>query len=181
VVFFQGCTLNCAGCWNPRTHSFGGFELPVHEVAAWILEAHRQEPLEGITFSGGEPMHQPDAMAQLTAEIRAADAKLSLGMFSGYTEPELATGDYFAREVANKADKARLWREIRGSLDLAVLGRYNQALPTREPLRTSRNQRLVLFSDRYRESSFDSQLVEVSIEASGAAVMTGFPILGNPA
>ena len=24
VVFFQGCNLSCAGCWNPATHAFVG-------------------------------------------------------------------------------------------------------------------------------------------------------------
>jgi anaerobic ribonucleoside-triphosphate reductase activating protein len=29
VVFFQGCTVGCAGCWNPRTHPFHGAEIKV--------------------------------------------------------------------------------------------------------------------------------------------------------
>jgi pyruvate-formate lyase-activating enzyme len=24
VVYFQGCNLGCAGCWNPGTHAFIG-------------------------------------------------------------------------------------------------------------------------------------------------------------
>lgn len=181
VVFFQGCRLHCCGCWNPQTHSSRGRDVPVQAVLARIFEALRREPLEGITFSGGEPMHQADAVAELTANIRAADAKLSLGMFSGYTEQELAQGIYFGRRITDRCHKAALWRQTRALLDFAVLGRYNQALPTREPLRTSLNQRLVLFSDRYQASSFGPQLIEVSIEASGGAVMTGFPILGSVA
>ncbi len=181
VVFFQGCRLACPGCWNRRTHPFRGSEVAVQTILARILEAHRQEPLEGITFSGGEPIHQVDAIAQLMAGIRAADANLSLGMFSGYTEEELAGGNYFALRITERPPKAGIWREVRKLLDFAVLGRYNQALPTWDPLRTSRNQRLVLFSDRYQESSFGPQVIEVNIEASGYAVMTGFPVLGIPA
>jgi anaerobic ribonucleoside-triphosphate reductase activating protein len=150
-------------------------------VLARILEAHRREPLEGVTFSGGEPMHQADGLAQLMTEIRSATAKLSLGMFSGYAEEELAQGTYFGRGIPDGDHKVALWTRIRESLDFAVFGRYDQAQPTREPLRTSRNQRLVLFRDRYQASSFGPQLIEVSIEASGGAVMTGFPILGIPA
>ena len=29
VVYFQGCNLNCAGCWNFLTHSFDGPEVSV--------------------------------------------------------------------------------------------------------------------------------------------------------
>lgn len=27
VIYFQGCTLNCSGCWNRRTHKFEGQEV----------------------------------------------------------------------------------------------------------------------------------------------------------
>ena len=30
VVYFQGCNLGCAGCWNPSTHAFTG---PSREVS----------------------------------------------------------------------------------------------------------------------------------------------------
>ena len=56
VVYFQGCSLQCAGCWNPSTHKFRGMEVTVLEMAQRLEEASRLEPLEGVTFSGGEPL-----------------------------------------------------------------------------------------------------------------------------
>ncbi len=61
------------------------------------------------------------------------------------------------------------------------MGRYHQTQPAVEPLRTSLNQRLVLFSSRYQEGEFGPQLVEISIAESGKSVLTGFPVLGIPA
>ena len=61
------------------------------------------------------------------------------------------------------------------------MGRYDQTLPVKEPLRTSRNQRLVLFTNRYQDGDFGPQLVEISIEVGGRSVLTGFPVLGVPA
>jgi anaerobic ribonucleoside-triphosphate reductase activating protein len=180
VVFVQGCELHCPGCWNPDTHQFRGPEVQVRDVAARIMEAYHQEPIEGVTFSGGEPMHQVDALSGLLAEIRLADARLSLGMFTGYTEGELARGDYFVRGITDRERKAEMWREVRALLDFAVLGRYDRDLPSSASLRTSRNQRLVLFTDRYRETSFEPQSIEVSIAEGGAGVVTGFPVLGIP-
>ena len=29
VIYFQGCSLQCAGCWNPDTHKFRGMEVTV--------------------------------------------------------------------------------------------------------------------------------------------------------
>ena len=181
VVFFQGCVLHCHGCWNPETHAFRGTDVAVSDVVERVLEGHRGEPLEGVTFSGGEPMHQASAMAELMAQVRRADAGLSFGMFTGYREDELEAGDYFVRGIRGTERKAKLWQSVRAFLDFAVMGRYERELPSTAPLRTSRNQRLALFTDRYRESSFDRQLIEINIDAGGATVVTGFPVRGIPA
>jgi len=70
------------------------------------------------------------------------------------------------------------WKLIRDRLDFAVMGRYNRLAPGTQPLRSSRNQKLHLFTARYEESDFGEQIVEVSIEENGAATITGFPVLG---
>ena len=181
VVYFRGCRLNCAGCWSLSTHAFAGPELAVRELVNSVLEAHRRELLDGITFSGGEPMQQAGALSEVMTELQRAAPVLSFGMFTGYTEPELAAGSYFTRETEAVEEKRALWQMIRGFLDFAVMGRYNQALPSAEPLRTSRNQKLVLFTHRYGESDFGPQLVEISIDGGGKATLTGFPVLGIPA
>lgn len=180
VVFFQGCSLGCAGCWNERTHRFTGPDVPVDSLAAQVLKVHADGALEGVTFSGGEPMQQAESLLELMKRLRAAAPSLSFGMFSGYTERELAAGRYWTREPHSVSEKRRLWREISGQLDFAVLGRFNQALPSRERLVTSRNQDLSLFSNRYSPADFDEQTVEVSIDESGLTQVTGFPVLGLP-
>jgi len=38
VVWFQGCTLACPGCWNPETHGFDDRpQRSVEDVGGWIL------------------------------------------------------------------------------------------------------------------------------------------------
>lgn len=108
----------------------------------------------------------------------AAAPSLSFGMFSGYTEGELERGDYRTRRPLPIGEKQRLWEEIRDRLDFAVLGRFNQALPSHEPLVTSRNQVLRLFTARYTPADFSEQTIEVNIHADGRAEVTGFPTLG---
>ena len=44
VVYFQGCNLGCAGCWNPATHAFVGPPRGVQDVAEQVAAAH-QNPL----------------------------------------------------------------------------------------------------------------------------------------
>lgn len=121
------------------------------EVAQRFEEASRLERLQGVTFSGGEPMQQAEALLELMREIRQAAPAVSFGMFTGYTENELAAGRYVTRLRATVEQKRTLWQTVRGLLDFAVMGRYDQTQPTMEPLRTGRNQQLVLFSNRCRE------------------------------
>ena len=181
VIYFQGCSIGCEKCWNPGSHKFLGEGVSVLSVVRRVEEAGRSAALEGVTFSGGEPMQQAAALAELMSEIRNAVPGASLGMFTGYTEDELAAGRYVTRPRSSAEGRRNLWRIVRAQLDFAVMGRYEHTEPGVEPLRTSRNQRLVLFSSRYQEGDFGPQLVEVSIEQGGRSVITGFPVLGIPA
>lgn len=62
VIFTQGCPHNCEGCHNPGTHDFGaGEEVSVDTI---LNEIEKNPLLKGVTFSGGEPFCQPEALCQ---------------------------------------------------------------------------------------------------------------------
>lgn len=66
VVFMQGCSLRCAYCHNPDTWNFqGGTEITPEELVKKIA---RFKPYfkngGGVTFSGGEPLMQPDFLIE---------------------------------------------------------------------------------------------------------------------
>ena len=107
VVYFQGCSLHCAKCWNPSTHEFRGVEVPVLEVVQRFEEASRFGSFEGATFSGGEPMQQAEALLELMRKFRRTAPAVSLGMFTGYTESELACGRFVTRLGANCGTEVR--------------------------------------------------------------------------
>ena len=182
VVFFQGCTTRLSLAVGIReTHPFRGAEVTVDAVAQEVLRARQEHTLEGVTFSGGEPMQQADSLLRLIQRLRRQAPELSFGMFSGYAEHELAQGQYWIwGDGSSEQHRKRLWQEIRAYLDFAILGRFNQAQPSNMPLRTSRNQVLRLFSDRYSPADFSEQLTEVSIKEGGQVEVTGFPTLGLP-
>jgi anaerobic ribonucleoside-triphosphate reductase activating protein len=181
VVFFQGCKLHCVGCWNPNSHHFHGGDIKDEDVLQEVLRARQEHALEGITFSGGEPMQQAGSLLQLIQCLQQQAPELSFGMFSGYAEHELAQGQYWIwGDGFSQQHRKRLWHEIRAFLDFAILGRFNQAQPSHMPLRTSRNQVLRLFSDRFTPADFSEQLTEVSIHEDGQVEVTGFPIRGLP-
>ena len=180
MVYFQGCSLKCPGCWNSSTHQFRGKDASIASVVQRFEDARKSAALEGVTFSGGEPMQQAPALAELIYQIRKVAPAASFGMFTGYTKGELATGNYLTRPSTPVAYRTELWRSIAAYLDFAVMGRYEHTSPAIEPLRTSGNQELVLLSSRYHEGNFEQQLVEITIEPIGNSVVTGFPILGFP-
>ena len=181
VVFVQGCNLNCAACFNPWSHTFHGPELAIEAILAELMNCHSQYSVDGVTFSGGEPMQQADDLADLLQGLRSALPALSLGMFTGYSEKELETGRYFTTHGIDRDRRRTLWRSIRSYVDFAVMGRFNRLQPSEAAMRTSANQVLRLFSGRYSESDFGEQTVEITIAADGLTRTTGFPTFGNPA
>jgi anaerobic ribonucleoside-triphosphate reductase activating protein len=88
VIWFQGCTLACPGCHNPETHSFDVAETPINEVENW-LDRLNYTGIEGVTFSGGEPMQHLYELRRLCRFVRNFMPGKSIGMFTGYTLKEL--------------------------------------------------------------------------------------------
>ena len=81
TIFTQGCPHNCKGCHNPQTHDLSGGELVDTDT---LLEKAKENPLlDGVTFSGGEPFCQAEALADLGRKLKAAG--LNIITYTGYT------------------------------------------------------------------------------------------------
>ena len=85
TIFVQGCPHDCKGCHNPQTHDFNGGIIISTEV---LLEKIKGNPLlDGVTFSGGEPFCQAQALASLGKEIKKLG--LNIVTYTGYTFEKL--------------------------------------------------------------------------------------------
>ena len=170
--------MNCPGCWNPETHQHGiGEEVEPKDLMKWIKGL---EGIDGVTFSGGEPMQQAPELFVLMRMIRTFRPELSIGMFTGYTRKELEEGKFhwFNDERKKMGDGYDfMWYDISHNLDFAVMGRYNQGKHTQsKALCGSSNQSIELLSPRYKFSDFQQQSAEITISADGQIVnITGFP------
>ena len=157
VVWFQGCTLGCPGCFNPTTHdASGGRAVEIDEL---VGELTRAAPgIEGLSLSGGEPLQQPEAARELLDAARAL--RLSTLAFSGYTIDEIR---------ALPGGPAVLAR-----LDVLVDGRYVARERLAVGLRGSANQRVQLLTDRYARGDVEATPVaEIRIAPTGDVVLTG--------
>ena len=158
VVWFQGCSLGCAGCFNPATHIAAGGDTDTDALLALIAGVAETGAIEGVTLSGGEPFEQPDAALTLLRGARALG--LSTLAFSGFTLDELR--------------ERRLGDDIVAALDVLVDGRYLAGERLGTGLRGSANQRIHILSDRYQRADVEATPVaEVRILPDGTLVLTG--------
>ena len=128
VIFTQGCPHGCPGCHNPETHDFaGGREIDTETL---LTEIRRNGLVSGVTFSGGEPFEQAEALLPLARQLKADGRHLMA--YSGYTYEQLI------------ADSRAGVRGLLEQLDLLVDGRYeaeHRSLELR--FRGSTNQRVL--------------------------------------
>jgi anaerobic ribonucleoside-triphosphate reductase activating protein len=150
VVWLQGCTLGCPGCFNPGTHANGGREVAIDSLDFGDVE--------GISLSGGEPMQQPEAARALLE--RARSFGLSTLMFSGYTKAEI--------------DALPGGPAVLAQLDVLIDGRYVAGERLATGLRGSANQRIQLLTARYTLADVEATpAAEIRIGPAGDVVLTG--------
>ena len=126
VLFLQGCNLRCAGCQNPQTWDF---EAGTLVTADEVLERIQSNFIvHGVTFSGGEPFEQAEALVPLALALK--EKGYHLAAFTGYT----------LEQLLQKPE----CREFLETLDLLVDGPFIEAQKSLDlRFRGSRNQRIL--------------------------------------
>lgn len=158
VLWLQGCTLACPGCFNPDTHAqTGGVTLSVAETIERIC-AITPAP-DGITISGGEPLQQMPALLVLLQELQTQIA-LPIILFSGYTYKEIQLMPEFD--------------ELTSMVDVLITGRYQSQNRLATGLRGSSNKTLHFFSNRLNFQDFlDIPETEIILTPTGEVIMSG--------
>ena len=130
VLWTQGCSHHCKGCQNAQTWDFnGGGLVPLKMVYDAIDELEYQD---GITFSGGDPMFQPEACNEIAKYCK--DKGLNIWVYTGFTFEELM----------NMAKKKKVYMDFLSKIDVLVDGRFVIEQKDLSLLfRGSRNQRLI--------------------------------------
>lgn len=158
VIWFQGCTLGCPGCFNPQTHPFEGGEV-------WTVEGLLQAILpfadrsEGLTLSGGEPLQQGEGLVDFLSQVRRR-TPWSVILFTGYTWKEVQTLPW--------------GQAVLDHVDVVIAGRYQAKRRLARGLLGSANKTVHFLTSRY--SMADLERVpdsEVMIDSSGMVHISG--------
>lgn len=91
VLWVAGCSHRCPGCHNPVTWDPDG-GLPFDEEAKQeIFTELDKDYVSGITFSGGDPLHERniDGATALAKEIRERYPHKTIWLYTGYTWKEI--------------------------------------------------------------------------------------------
>ena len=130
VIWFQGCSHNCPGCHNPETHDFkAGVEVSLKEMKAQIDELEYQS---GVTFSGGDPMMQVEALYELAKYVH--EIGMNVWVYTGYTFEELMI----------LAEKNEMYMKALEQIDVLVDGKFVMDLKSFDvQFRGSSNQRIL--------------------------------------
>ena len=163
VVWVQGCTLACPGCFNPETHAAGSPHRLVSELLAEMIAADPNA--DGLTISGGEPLQQQEALSELIAGWKKATGS-PVVVLTGYTWTEVVADDLKHAAVSDA--------------DVVIVGRYNSDLHIGEGLRGSKNKEYVFLTETYCEADLaELPELEVIVASDGGLVQTGMAAMLN--
>jgi len=139
VIWTQGCSHNCFGCHNPETHDFnGGFEVNIEDLKKEISNLKNQQ---GVTFSGGDPLFQVDAVLELVKHCQFE--KLNVWLYTGFTYEELI-------KMTKRNSKLK---ELLMNVDALVEGKFLLEEKSFDvKFRGSKNQRIINIKESLKQN-----------------------------
>ena len=158
VIWVQGCSIRCKGCWNREMWSFEKrSEYTIEELLNMIR--FQGNAIEGITILGGEPLDQFCEVHALCLECQHIG--LSTMVFTGYELFEI-----------DNSEKSK----IKSVTDILIVGRYDESKRTLyNQWIGSTNQQVLFLTKRYNNNIKNKNYVEVNIDENGALTLLGFP------
>lgn len=86
-IYFAGCAHRCPGCHNEHTWDFtAGKDMTVAE-----LMEHIKEEGFNVTFSGGDPLYQSEALIELARRIKTEG--YNIWCYTGFCFEDILGGE----------------------------------------------------------------------------------------
>lgn len=130
-IWFCGCRRRCKGCSNPELWEFDEkYRAKLSDVLKLIHKISDNNPVDGFTISGGDPMEQPTEFSMLLEEIKNISDDILV--YTGFSIEEIS--------------KDRL-----KNITVLIDGEYKEELNDNSILRGSSNQRIHILSKKHKE------------------------------
>lgn len=174
VIWVQGCSLGCPGCFNEPTHEANTGEL-ISVDALFERITALGSTIEGVTISGGEPLQQKEGVAALLRRVKA-ETNLSTVVFSGFSWEEIEKMRKKEQATSNQPTSAENSYPLAllHDVDVLIAGRYVQQLRIARDLRGSSNKKLHFLTDRYTAADFATvPEAEIVITPDGEVILSG--------
>lgn len=144
TIYCAGCPNACPGCHNPQSWDItAGHEMSTED----IMKIIKADPYANVTFSGGDPMFQPEGFAELAEAIRKETNK-TIWCFSGFTYEHLI--------------KDKRQRKLLELVDVLVDGPFVKALRDEDLVfRGSSNQRIINVKKSLQEGKIVLQELDI--------------------
>lgn len=137
VIFTQGCSHNCKGCHNPQTHDFNAGKL-VSDTDI-LNEILKNNLLDGITLSGGDPFFQADKLLNLVKQCK--ENGLTVWAYTGFIYEDFMK--FINKENTDKRITQSMI-DLLKYIDVLVDGPFIESERTLEsPFKGSSNQRII--------------------------------------
>lgn len=87
VLWLSGCSHHCYNCQNPQTWNLDSGILFDESAKQEIFTELSKDYISGITFSGGDPLHENnlDEVLNLIQQIRTSFSEKTVWLYTGYT------------------------------------------------------------------------------------------------
>lgn len=87
VLWVAGCNHHCEGCQNPETWNENGGILFDEDAKQELLDKVKPDPIDGITFSGGDPLFPGNrqTVTDLAKYIKQNMVNKTVWCYTGYT------------------------------------------------------------------------------------------------
>ena len=130
TLWVAGCTHHCQGCQNPETWDFKGGQPFGKEAHDYLFSELSKPYIQGVTFSGGDPLCSAGEVTALAKEIKEKLPGKDIWLYTGFTIEQIEANDKL--------------KQILPYVDVIVDGEYVKALRDVTPaFRGSRNQRII--------------------------------------
>ena len=127
-IYTAGCTHMCANCQNPETWD-PNQGTDIFEVMSSIINCFKNNPYDGITFSGGDPFFDAPSFYKVLKELKFVLPFLNIWVYTGYTLEEILAQPEL--------------KQCLDYIDILVDGPYDMTQPSSEFYKGSTNQRII--------------------------------------